>query len=155
MTVALTRAVAGGLALGLAFDPLAAAVGGTLAAVVGVFIARRGGSASWWAFVASLAWLIGDGLAIAAGAVTLLGSGHGLLGAAAPAWAAWTLLAVWAVSGLTLGYLVPAGVGVAVGCRVRFGTGWLAAGAVALSLVLALTILGEAASSALRPFFGG
>jgi hypothetical protein len=147
------RAFAGGATLGLSFNPLAAVAGSVVAAVVGTLVARRDGHASpvWWVVIAALAWLVGDGLAVAGAAAALLRTGNGLLGNAAPAWAAWLLLTVWAAVGLGVGYLLPAGTGVAVGRRVHFGTGWLAAGAVALAAALAVVVIAETAASLLSP----
>jgi hypothetical protein len=147
----LTRVLAGGVTLGLSFNPLAAVAGSMLAAVVGTVVARRDGNPFWWVGVAVAAWLAGDGIVVAGAAATLLRTGTGPLGAAAPAWAAWLLLMVWAAAGLAVGYLLPAGAGIAVGRRVHFGTGWLAAGAVALGAALSVVVIAEAAAAALSP----
>jgi hypothetical protein len=149
------RALAGGVTLGLSFNPLAVVVGSVLAAVVGAFVARRDGSPGWWLAVATFAWVLGDGLRVAGAGAALLRTGVGLLGPSAPAWAAWLLLATWAVTGLAAGYVLPAGLGVAVGRRVHFGTGWLAAGAVAAAASLAVVVIAEAAASWLAPWLRG
>jgi hypothetical protein len=65
--------------------------------------------------------------------------------------AAWSpaYLAAWAFTGLAFGYLLPAFAGAYVGRLVHRGTGWLAAGAVALMLVPALSALGDVLSTGL------
>jgi hypothetical protein len=78
-----------------------------------------------------LGWAVGDG-------VRLAGAN------AAPGY-----LAAWAVTGLAFGYALPAVAGAYVGRQVHRGTGWPAAGAVALMLVPALSALGGALSARL------
>jgi hypothetical protein len=120
-----------GVATGLQFSPIAAAVTCVLAAgVSGYPSAPR--SRLWWSAAIVLAgWAAGDGVRIA-------GSSAGP-----------TVLAAWAVSGLALGYVAPTWLGAYVGRLVHRGTGWLSAGAVALTLVPALSLLGDAISGGL------
>ncbi len=148
------RALIGGLALGLSFNVVAAAVGAVLAAILGTLKARRGGGLSLpAALVVLAAWLVGDGLEILIGGLALVRRGTALLGPGAPAWLTALVLAEWALVGLLVGYALPAALGVAVGRRVHWGTGWLSSGAVALAAVGALGVLGSAGASAMHPFF--
>jgi hypothetical protein len=146
----LTRALLVGVSLGVSFNPVTALLGSAGAAAVGALGVRRGERTPWWIAVAVAAWVLGDGVAIAAQAAALAGGAAPLLGVAAPAWASWTLVASWAASGLALGYLVPAALGLAVGRRVTFGTGWLAAAAVAGTLCLAFVAISGPLTEALR-----
>jgi hypothetical protein len=145
-----TRAVLVGLSLGVSFDPVTALAGSVGAAAVGAWSARRGGRAPWWIAIAVAAWVIGDAVGIAAQAGAVARGASPLLGAAAPTWAGALLIVVWAASGLALGYLVPAALGVEVGRRVTFGTGWLAAAAVAATVCLAFAAIAGPLAEALR-----
>ena len=124
-----------GVAMGLQFNPLVAAV---IAAVAAALVGYRGAPASrvWWAgCLLATGWVVGDGISVAAG----VGPGpDGLM-----------LGAAWIATGLVLGYLVPALVGAAVGRSVFHGTGWLAAAAVAVMLSPAIWALCGRASLAL------
>jgi FtsH-binding integral membrane protein len=120
-----------GIAAGLRFHPVFAAVAAALAAgVAGYRKAPR--SRIWWAAGVVLAgWVVGDGIRIAAQS-----------GQAA-------YLIAWALTGLAVGYVLPALAGVYVGRQVHKGTGYLSAVAVALMVVAALTALAEPVAAAL------
>jgi hypothetical protein len=120
-----------GVAMGLQFHLVAAAVSATVAAALsGHRRAPRG--RFWWSSAVIVAgWAVGDGIRLAGAK-------------AAPAY-----LTAWAVTGLAFGYALPALAGAYVGRQVHRGTGWLAAGAVALMLVPALSVLGGALSARL------
>jgi hypothetical protein len=144
------RALLVGVSLGVAFNPVTALVGSAGAAAVGALGARRGGRAPWWTLIALAAWVVGDGVAIAARAGAISRGSASLLGTGAPVWASWLLVAAWALTGLAVGYLIPAALGVEVGRRVTFGTGWLAAAAVAGTVCLAFVALSGPLSEAIR-----
>ena len=131
------RAIVAGLSLGVAVNPVTAVVGCAGAAAVGALAARRGGRARWWLLIAVAAWVIGDAPGIALQTSALARGAFRVLGAAPP-WSGWLFLSAWALCGLLVFYLLPAAAGVAVGRRVTWGTGWLAAAAVAGTLCLAL-----------------
>lgn len=142
----LGHALSAGLLLGLTYNPLAAVIGATLAAAVGAFTARRGSPIPWWLLVAAIVWLVGDGLGVIGQLANVYGGASAsLLAAGAPLWAGFVAVVVWALVGFLVGYALPAGVGVAVGRRVHFGTGWLAAAVVAFTLALAIVVLAGAA----------
>ncbi len=121
-----------GVAMGLQFNPLVAAVtSAAAAALVGYRTAPA--SRRWWALAVLLAgWVVGDGIRVAGSA------GAGTEGAVAAA--------AWIVAGLAVGYLLPALAGAAIGRAVFHGTGWLAAGTVALLLTPAIWALSERVS---------
>jgi hypothetical protein len=144
-----SRVLLVGLSFGVSFNVVTALVGSTAAAAVGAFEARRGVRMPWWIAVAVAAWLIGEGPDIAARAGSVV-AGRGILLPNTPGWAGWVLLVSWAVSGLIVGYLAPAGLGVAVGRRVTFGTGWLAAVAVAGTVCLAFSAMSAQVTQMLR-----
>ena len=140
------RAVFAGLALGMRFNPLTAMIGSAFAAVAFAVAGRRGGRIPWWVLVAAAAWAVGDGVAVAARASAIAAHAPSLLGAGVPQAASWLMLAAWAATGLVVGYLLPAAVGGEVGKRVTFGTGWLAAAAIALTVCFAFIQLAEPAA---------
>ena len=154
MTHVAVRALLAGLSLGMRFNPLAAMVGSCVAAVVGAVTGRRGGSSVWWILVAAAAWALGDGVAVAARVSSIASGAPSLLGAGAAQWASWLLVATWAVSGFGVGYALPAGLGAAVGRRVTFGTGWLAAGAIALTVCFAIVQLADPLAAFLAHLVG-
>jgi hypothetical protein len=125
------RAIAAGVASGLQFHPLFAAATAALAgALAGYRKAPR--ARSWYAAGVVLAgWAIGDGLRIAGST------------AAVP-----TLVA-WAVTGLAVGYALPALLGAYVGKQVHRGTGYLAAAVVAIMFVSAVAALAGPIADAL------
>lgn len=117
--------------MGLQFNPIAAASSSALAAAISGYKRAPRGTAWWSAAIVLSGWAVGDGIRLA-------GAGQ------VPEY-----LAAWAVVGLLLGYALPTLAGAYVGRRVHLGTGWLAAGAVALMLSPALSVLGGALSAAL------
>jgi len=137
----LLGAIWAGMRLGLHPNPLlgvgAAAVAGLLG---GSRKASRERSQVAWGVLA-VGWLLGDGLRVLARARDVADGAGRFLGAGQPLWADWTALAIWAVVGFASGYLLPAWVGWQVGRRVTHGTGWLAAGSIAVAVSLALTTL--------------
>jgi hypothetical protein len=123
--------VASGVAAGLQFNPIAAALSAALGAGLSGY-RRAPRFRLWWSAGVLLAgWAAGDGIRIA-------GSSAGPLH-----------LAAWALTGLALGYVAPAVLGAYVGRQVHRGTGYLSAGAVALMLVPALSALADPIASAL------
>jgi hypothetical protein len=129
----LFAAAGAGLLLGIQFNPLASVAGAALAA--GLATARRMWAA---ALVLAGAWALGDGmLLLSRGTDALADSGIVTGGAGAQ----WTVLALWGVAGFAIGYALPAWAGAFVGRRVTHGTGWLAAGAVAVTASAALSML--------------
>jgi hypothetical protein len=125
-----TSAVAG-LATGLQFNPLSAAVSAVVAAALTGY-RRAPRSRIWWAAAVLLVgWAAGDGIRVAGSS------------AKAP------FLAAWAIAGLASGYVLPAVAGSYIGRQVHRGTGWLSAGAVALMVVPALSTVAGTLSGAL------
>ncbi len=127
--------VLAGAAMGLQFDPLTATVSAALAAALVGYpsapVSRR-----WLAAgVLLIGWAAGDGIRVAAS----VGGGS----------AALVYGTVWSLTGLGVGYLLPALAGAAVGRSVFHGTGWLAAAAVTLMLTPAVWALSERVSAAL------
>lgn len=140
------RALLAGLALGVAFDPVASLVGASLAAAV-FGTPRRGREHHAWAVaVVALAWLVGDGFRVMGRLRDIL-DGQGLLLVHAPAWASFTALAAWALAGVAVGYALPAATGAYVGRRVVRGTGWLSAIAIAAASSAGLAALAAPASA--------
>jgi|GEM_PF-858577 len=142
------RALEAGLRLAAQFNPVAAFAGALVAAMLaGHRDADR--SHSLWAVGVLLgAWLVGDGARVLARARDVFDGAAGLAtpavasamtaGSAAFVGADYLALAVWALGGLALGYAFPAWAGAFVGRRVTRGTGWLAAGAVAAAVSVAV-----------------
>ena len=124
--------VLAGAAMGLQFDPLTATVSAAVAAALVGYpsapVSRRWAAAG----VLLAGWAAGDGIRVAAS----VGAGS----------AALVYGAVWSLTGLSIGYLVPALAGATVGRSVFRGTGWLAAAAVALMLTPAVWALSERVS---------
>ena len=130
---ALNPALAGA-AMGLQFDPLTATVSAAVAAAL-VGYPRAPSSRRLWAAAALLAgWAVGDGIRVAGG----VGSGG----------AALVYGTMWSLTGLGVGYLLPALAGAAVGRAVFHGTGWLTAAAVTLMVTPAVWVLAERVSGA-------
>jgi hypothetical protein len=121
-----------GALLGLAFNPLTALIGATLAGALG---AR---SRIGWALVVVLAaWVLGDGVrVIAAIAATVEAAGEGVIAAEVAPLVAWGLVSLGA------GYALPAWAGAFAGSRVTHGTGWLAGGAIGAAVCAAIATLG-------------
>lgn len=140
MTVsAVLAAIADGARLGVQFNPLFATIGSAIAAALLGYpkapVERRFTAGA----VIAIAWLTGDGLRILGRARDTIDG----IGALANAVSGWIVLGLWALVGIALGYVLPMVVGVAVGRRVTFGTGWLAAATIAVAVSLALaTLLG-------------
>lgn len=120
------------MAAGLQFHPVFAAVSAALAAGLAGY--RRAPRWRPWlsAAVLLLGWTVGDGIRIA-----------GTSGTTA-------FLAAWAITGLAVGYVLPAFVGAYIGRQVHKGTGYLAAGAVALMFVSALSAAADPIAGALQ-----
>lgn len=135
----LLAALRDGASLGIQYNPLYAVITAALAAALwGYPKVRR--DRRWWAvLVLAVGWLVGDGLRILARARDYLDASASYAATGLPVWPGWTNLAVWALVSLALGYVAPAIVGGAVGRRVTHGTGWLAAAAIALALVLSIS----------------
>jgi hypothetical protein len=123
--------VAAGVAAGLQFHPIYAAAAAALAAGLAGY-RRAPRSRVWWAAAVLIAgWALGDGIRIA-----------GSSGTAA-------YLTAWAVTGLVIGYVLPALAGAYVGRQVHRGTGYLSAGAVAIMLVVAISAVAAPIAGAL------
>jgi hypothetical protein len=143
-------ALALGFALGVSFNPFTSVAGASLAAALYGSPKAHRDRRLWWLAVVLLAWLLGDGFRVMArvrDAVDLLPAPE-LHGGAASA--QWTALAVWAIAGLLIGYVLPAALGSYVGHRVTHGTGWLSAIAVAATVSVALSVLAPPLSEALQ-----
>jgi hypothetical protein len=120
-----------GIAAGFQFNPVFAAVSAAVAAALAGY-RKAPRSRPWWAAaVVAAGWAAGDGIRVAGSS------------AAAP------YLAAWALTGLLVGYAFPAFAGAYVGRQVHKGTGYLAAAAVALMLVPALSVVAEPVANAL------
>lgn len=139
----LFAATSTGLALAISYNPIAAVFCAPVAAaLLGV---RRPSHARWvWACsIVGFSWLVGDGLRILGRTRDIYDGLSGMLAGTSPLWAQYAVLAIWALGGLLLGYVLPVWTGVFVGRRVTHGTGWVAAGSIAVGASLALsTILG-------------
>jgi hypothetical protein len=136
ITARMAAAILDGIAAGLRFHPVFAALAAAVAAgLAGYRKAPR--SRIWFASAVVFAgWLVGDGIRI--------------LGATAPA----AHLVAWGLTGLAVGYALPAAAGAYVGRQVHKGTGFMSAIAVALMVVAAVASLGEPVASALIKAFG-
>lgn len=120
-----------GVATGLQFNPLSAAVSSTIAAAL-VGYKRAPRSRVWWAAgVVLVGWAVGDGIRLA-GATAEPG-----------------YLLAWALAGIAVGYTLPTLAGAYVGRQVHRGTGWLSAGTVALMVVPAMSIVAGALATGL------
>ncbi len=120
-----------GVALGLQFDPLTALFGALAAAVLVGYPKAPAWRRPAAAAALGVAWLVGDGVRV----------GRSLLPALPAAWPDRLSIALWMLTSAAVGYLIPAAAGIMVGRRVMRGTGWLSAGAVALSVAGALSVL--------------
>ena len=133
-----------GLTLGLQFNPVAAAIGSVCAAALTGYPGAPRARRLWAALVLLAAWGLGDGIRIA-GAAT-----------ADPRFQpAFVAVIVWSLIGFALGYALPALAGMFVGQRVTRGTGWLSAGAVALTVSLALGVIAPQLAEGVRFLAGG
>lgn len=120
-----------GLGLGLQYNPLAATLASVAAAVLYGYPGAPSGRRPLAVSVLALGWLAGDGARI----------GRALAETAPASGARWAAVLAWVVTGAAVGYVVPAAAGILVGRRVTRGTGWLSAGAVALTVSGALSVL--------------
>lgn len=138
IVTAVWAAVIAGMRFAFQFNPVVAVLTAVIAAMASG--RRTAGAYAVWrtGIVCALGWTVGDGLLIFSSADALAGTTSSLE-AAGQSWTAWVLIAVWALGSFGIGYLAPALVGGTVGRRVTVGTGWLAAGAVAGTLVLAVS----------------
>lgn len=138
---ALLGALWGGARVGLHPNPMLGVASAALAALIGGApkASRERRQVAWG--VLGAGWLLGDGLRVLARSRDLADGVSRLLGVGQPLWASWVALAVWALVGFAAGYVLPAWVGWQVGRRVTYGTGWLAATAVAVAASLALATL--------------
>lgn len=125
-----------GLQLALSFNPVIALLGS--AASAGVLTVGKGGRRTF-AGISLLTgfWLVGDGLRVMARARDLADG----VSALPPGWLGWATLAVWGIGGLAVGYGLPSWAGTFAGRRVTFGTGWLTAIVVSVSLSLSISAL--------------
>lgn len=135
------RALATGLQAALAYNPLAALLGSTAAAMLLAPRDRTLDRTVWSVAAVVIAWLVGDGMRIIARARDLFDGFGYLIAPDETTSAAYLALAIWALLGAALGYVAPAAAGVFVGRRVTHGTGWLAAGNIAVLSSLALSTL--------------
>lgn len=139
----LLTALLGGVRGGLHPNPLIGVITAALAAaLMGAPKTPRERERYAWV-VLVVGWLIGDGLWVLGRTRDLYDGVGRLLEAAQPIWADWVTIAVWALVSLTVGYVVPVLLGKTVGRRVTHGTGWLAAGSVAVMASLTLSTLLE------------
>lgn len=125
-----------GLKLALSFNPIIALLGSAAAAAV--LAAGRGGRRAF-AGISLLSgfWLVGDGLRVLARARDLADG----ISALPPGWLGWATLAIWGAGGLAVGYALPSWAGTFAGRRVTFGTGWLTAIVVSITLSLSVSAL--------------
>jgi hypothetical protein len=125
-----------GVAAGLRFHPIYAALAVALAAGL-VGYRKSPYSNRYWALAAVfIAWTLGDG-------VRLLGSGGSEL-----------YLAACMLTGLGVGYFLPGLAGAYVGRQVHRGTGYLSAGAIAIMLVFALSTIAAPVADAIARAVG-
>jgi uncharacterized membrane protein len=141
MAEGLITALGAGLLLAASYNPLAAVIGAAIGA--GLAGAREPGRQHmvWAVAVLGLAWLVGDGAHVIARARDVYDDVAVLLGPPATLWENYVALALWAVGGLALGYVLPAWTGAFVGRRVTHGTGWVSAVSIAVAASLALAAL--------------
>lgn len=132
-----------GLTLGLQFNPIAATVGAVAAAALAGYSKAPRKRLVWAWVVLGAAWAIGDGIRIAGAAVSDPRYGS-----------AYAAVVLWSLVGFAVGYALPALTGMFVGRRVTHGTGWLSAGAVALTMSLALVALAPRLADGVRLLAG-
>ena len=127
--------------LAVSYNPLTAIFSVPIAA--GLLGVRRPSHQRWvWAVsVLGFAWLIGDGLRVLARTRDIYDGMAGLIAGSVPVWAQYAALAIWAIGGLLIGYVLPVWTGVFVGRRVTHGTGWVAATSISIAASLALSAI--------------
>jgi hypothetical protein len=128
--VGIAGVLALGVALGLQYNPLAATVGAVVAAVLYGYPKAPDSRRPIAVAVLAAAWLAGDGVRL----------GAGLASSPPKGWPEWSALAAHVLVSAVVGYVLPAAAGIIVGRRVTRGTGWLSAGAVALTVAGALSL---------------
>lgn len=137
----LLAAVIAGLALGMRFNPLSAALAsGAFAAYVSAGDGRRG-RAGVGAAVLAAGWLLGDGLRVIARSREVYDGVRALVAVGAPPQAEWTAIAVWTVSGIALGYALPAWAGAYAGRQTVRGVPAAVGACVAATTALAFAAL--------------
>ncbi|HEX9093772.1 MAG TPA: hypothetical protein VF902_07295 [Coriobacteriia bacterium] len=124
-----------GVALGLSFNPVTALVGAVAAAALAGYPGAPDSRRPLALGVLGLAWLAGDGARVGVVVTSARMSGDA---------AVWAAVVAWVAVGATVGYLAPMLAGITVGRRVLRGTGWLSAGAVALTVAGALALVAPA-----------
>lgn len=129
--VGLAGVLALGVALGLQYNPLAATVGAVAAAMLYGYPKAPESRRAIAVAILALAWLAGDGVRIGASLATSAPKG----------WPDWAALTARTLTSALVGYVLPAAAGAIVGRRVTRGTGWLSAGAVALTVAGALSLV--------------
>jgi hypothetical protein len=141
-----------GMALGIAFNPIASLIGAPVAAGLTGYPRAPRSRLAWAGAFLLLAWMLGDGFRVMARVRDAVDIGVPVhSGAMVP----YTMLGVWAIAGLLLGYVLPAVLGAYVGRCVVRGTGWLSAIAVAAMFSGVLAALGAPVSAALARLVGG
>jgi hypothetical protein len=128
-----------GIGLGLQFNPVTSVIGSAIAAVLVGYPAAPSARRPMAVAVLAFAWLVGDGAPIGRSIATTPPKGL----------ADWAGIALWVGVGALVGYVVPTAAGALVGRSVTRGTGWLSAGAVALSVAGALIVLSPFVADAL------
>lgn len=120
------------LALGLVVNPYSAAIGAMLAAVV--WTRSRSARGIFWGLVVLLAtWILGEAALRLQFADEVARAGEN----------GWLTFALASALNVGLGYVAPGWAGAFVGRRVTWGTGWLAAGTVALTAAGAAFAIGS------------
>jgi len=133
-------ALATGLQLAAQFNPLFAFVGAVAAAMLAGHRDASRNHTAWGVGIVLATWLVGDGARVLARTRDVY-DGLTFFGPQVGPASAYAALATWALGGLALGYVLPAWAGAFTGRRVTRGTGWLAAGAVAAAISVAVAAL--------------
>lgn len=141
MAADIGAALAAGIKLGLAYNPMTAVLGAAVAA--GLLGVRKPGREKvvWAVSTLAITWLVGDGMRAIARARDVYDGVASLLGVSAPAWIDYLAIGVWAAVSLAVGYAFATWAGAFVGRRVTHGTGWVAAITVAVGASLAVSAL--------------
>lgn len=134
-------AIVAGVSLGLRYNPVTAAVAAAVTAAYLTRGERRRSRVALAAAVLCAAWLLGDGLRVLGRARDVYDGARPLLETAAPVWASWTVVGLWALVGLGAGYALPAWAGLYAGRRTVLGVDWLVGASVAVTVALALSAL--------------